>query len=83
MVCTWFNEICSCSCLHVLPGPAWVLLSKIYKPFMGSLYIGLWKAKGVNMRRPQESLCLLIRSFVLFTTFTMLKIDFSPPEIWP
>ena len=38
MVCTWLREVCSCSCLPVLPGSAWVLLSKIYKPFMGSLY---------------------------------------------
>ena len=31
--CMWFGEICSCSCLTVLPGPAWVLLSKFHKPF--------------------------------------------------
>ena len=30
-ICTWFGEISSCSCLTVLPGPAWVLLSKICK----------------------------------------------------
>ena len=30
-LCTWFGEICSCSCLTVLPGPAWVLLNKICK----------------------------------------------------
>ena len=34
----WFGEISSCSCLTALPGPTWVLLSKIYKPFPGSLY---------------------------------------------
>ena len=39
MACTWFGEICSCCCLTVLLGPAWVLLSKIYKPFAGSLYM--------------------------------------------
>ena len=38
MACTWFGESCSCCCLIVLLGPAWVLLSKIYKPFAGSLY---------------------------------------------
>ena len=38
MACTWFGEISSCSCLTVLPGPAWVHLSKIYKHFAGSLY---------------------------------------------
>ena len=31
-VCTRFREISSCSCLTALPGPAWVLLSKTYKP---------------------------------------------------
>ena len=29
--CTWLREISSCSCLTVLPGPAWVLLNKICK----------------------------------------------------
>ena len=38
MVCTWLREISSCSCLTLPLGPAWVLLSKIYKPFLGSLY---------------------------------------------
>ena len=38
MAFTWLGEISSCSCLTLLPGPAWVLLSKIYKPFPGSLY---------------------------------------------
>ena len=39
MACTWFGEISSCSCLIALPGPAWVQLSKICKPFAGSLYL--------------------------------------------
>ena len=38
-VCTWLREICSCSCLTVLPGPAWVLLNKICKEYISSLYI--------------------------------------------
>ena len=33
MVCTWLRQISSCSYLPALPGPAWVLLSKIYIPF--------------------------------------------------
>ena len=33
------KKISSCSCLTVPPGPAWVLLSKIYKPFSLSLYV--------------------------------------------
>ena len=39
MACTWFGEISSCCSLTALPGPAWVLLSKTYKPFAGSLYL--------------------------------------------
>ena len=31
ILCTWFGDFCSCCCLTALPGPAWVLLSKIYK----------------------------------------------------
>ena len=33
MVFMRLKEICSCSCLTVLLGSAWVLLNKIYKPF--------------------------------------------------
>ena len=40
MVGTWLSEICSCSCLAVLPDSGWVLLNKIYQPFFTSLYIG-------------------------------------------
>ena len=32
-VLTWLREFSSCSCLTALPGPAWVLLSKTFKPF--------------------------------------------------
>ena len=32
------REISSCSCLTFLPGPAWVLLSKICKGFFSALY---------------------------------------------
>ena len=37
-VCTYLREISSCFCLTVLPGPAWVLLSKTYKPLFTPLY---------------------------------------------
>ena len=43
-ICMWFGEICSCSCLTVLPGSAWVLLNTICKDKMSSLYIFLKKA---------------------------------------
>ena len=29
MVCPWFSELCYCSCLPVLPCPAWVMLSYV------------------------------------------------------
>ena len=54
-VCTWLREISSCSCLTVLPGPAWVLLSKTYKPLVTPLY---W---DVNSR--QWSKCISLRLF--------------------
>ena len=34
---TWLREISSCSSLTFLPGPAWVLLSKICKDFLSSV----------------------------------------------
>ena len=37
--CTWLREISSCSCFTVLPGPAWVLLSKTNKPLFLPLYL--------------------------------------------
>ena len=37
--CTWLREISSCSCLTVLPGPAWLLLTKICIPFFRALYM--------------------------------------------
>ena len=35
---TWLRDISSCSCLTFLPGPAWVLLSKIWQDFFSALY---------------------------------------------
>ena len=31
ILCTWLGELSSCSCLTVLPGPAWVMLKKFCK----------------------------------------------------
>ena len=56
-VCMWLREISSCSCLTVLPGPAWVLLSKIYTLFPGALYI-------VYLRRQDASSRLVLLSFL-------------------
>ena len=36
-VCMWLREISSCSRLTVLPGPAWVLLSKTCNPLFAPL----------------------------------------------
>ena len=41
ILCTWFGEISSCSCLTVLPGPAWVLINKICKEFFMRKETGL------------------------------------------
>ena len=39
MVCTWLGELCYCSCLPVLPDPAWVLLSYVLHTFIsGSVH---------------------------------------------
>ena len=39
MVGMWLGENCSCCCLPVLAGSAWVLLNKkIYQPFFLALY---------------------------------------------
>ena len=48
MVYTWLREICSCSCLPVLLSPAWVLLSKINRPFLGALY--MYEAPGSKVQ---------------------------------
>ena len=42
---TWLREISSCSCLTFLPGPAWVLLSKICQDFLSALYVCLCVVK--------------------------------------
>ena len=51
-VCTWLREVSSCSCLTVLPGPAWVLLSKKYILFPGALYLRRW---AQNVRGREEN----------------------------
>ena len=37
IICTWLDEIGSCSCLNVLPGSAWILLNRIRIPLTGAL----------------------------------------------
>ena len=43
---TWLQEISSCSSLTVLPGPAWVLLSKKYILFPSALYVQICQKKS-------------------------------------
>ena len=40
----WFGEICVCSCLTVVPGPAWVLLNYLLQTFFFSTlyFVSLW-----------------------------------------
>ena len=45
MAITWLGEISYCSCLTFLPGLAWFLLSKTYKPFPGYLYMPMSQGK--------------------------------------
>ena len=53
-VCRWLREMSSCSCLTVLPGPAWVLLSKTniplfplctHEPRITQPYMHPWQAR--------------------------------------
>ena len=52
-LCMWFGEISSCSCLTVLPGPAWVLLNWICKELISSLYMVVCKA-GLSQEAQEE-----------------------------
>ena len=55
-VCTWLREISSCSCLTFLPGPAWLLLSKTYKPLFTPLYFHYFRFSGfLNDQRASKS----------------------------
>ena len=65
MACTGFGEICSCCCLTVRLGPAWVLLSKFCKDFLSALYLTLVRfaekegggGGGGGGRRPKCARC--------------------------
>ena len=55
-VCTWLREISSCSCLTVLPGPAWVLLSKTKQTFISpsvQFQVGILLEHGPCSKRIQ------------------------------
>ena len=55
--CTWFREVCSCCSLTALPGPAWVLFSRICQPFFeisinsNSNCVGKYQAKWNYLRQ--------------------------------
>ena len=49
-VCTWLREMPSCSCLTVLPGPAWVLRSKTCKPLFPPLYYAFFSFTAFSFR---------------------------------
>ena len=71
MACTWLGEFSSCFCLTALPSPAWVLLSKIYKPFPGSLYMYnfTWKRR-VATDDEVAVLCVAARRCAIITAMT-------------
>ena len=58
MACTWFGEFCSCCSLTALPGPTWVLLNKICKELISSLYVS---SQGAD--------CTYVALIVIFATF--------------
>ena len=63
ILCTWFGEISSCSCLTVLPGPAWLLLNKIFIPLFRTLY---------------NRYSVYSRSLSLWTAFFYRNFGFQP-----
>ena len=70
--CTWLREMSSCSCLTVLPGPAWLLLNKICTPFSRSLYFEIkYKHIPIPVRVPRMP-----------NLIPMSEGDFSPAWTW-
>ena len=89
-VCTWLREISSCSCLTVLPGPAWVLLSKTYKPLFPPLYtyaspcvFNLWMEilrlrAGDYSQKQRSRICCHFQGWIIILHFSFLpSIQFS------
>ena len=80
MVGTWLGEICSCSCLAVLPDSALVLLNKIYQPFFTSLYI-FCLGKGWEGLQVPESLapqaCADVYTQLFQTLFTFYYLGYQ------
>ena len=50
--CTWLREISSCSCLTVLPGPAWLLLNKICTPCKCNLTVHALSGQNALFHHP-------------------------------
>ena len=59
MACMWLREVCSCSCLTALSGPAWVLLSKICLPSSRSLYL-VWLNKSISCVKQEVDVSKII-----------------------
>ena len=66
--CTWFGEICSCSSLPVLPGPAGDLLSRICIPYFRALYSPSNSKRPPRPRKVSETVhfCRICRVFASF-----------------
>ena len=67
---TWLRDISSWSCLTFLPGPAWVLLSKICKYFFSALYNQYTNNSGHPLRKMKGRL-----NFILMNIFYTRSIQ--------
>ena len=80
--CTWLREISSCSCLTIMPGPAWLLLNKICVPLFWALYIMNCLAAGRTQLSPKHtisSVCLGMAAFFWSTTWGWGPLEYSKP----
>ena len=89
---TWLREISSCSSLTFLPGPAWVLLSKICQDFFSALYIILPRPVALLQRRQslgsicifrkkEENMCISLTALAALPS--KFKFSYIHPSIRP
>ena len=70
------REFSSCSCLTALPGPAWVLLSKTFKPFRPTQYsserLHRFEQQNKNILYEVREMC-----YNLQPTFSFSRMSFK------
>ena len=79
--CTWLREISSCSCLTVLPGPAWLLLNKISDFKSAYLYSGPCMSHQFKLIAPTHSCPPFFRQIKMSSRSRKLN-PVSKLEIW-